>query len=197
MPNYTGPERRAESRGREERLREENGSMRTRMLEAREALLFFAEYLHPDYDGVGAPVGGTPAPSSYSRADAGATATPSDLALPRIEKRPGKCGGNATIRGTRLTVRAVHGAMVGGHDPDALWPEVDPKDITAALAYAAEHPEEIAQEPDLAGAELFTWKFAGGQSLIMIGEVVIHASDHPRQEVARLNEAYRSLRSPR
>ena len=51
-------------------------------------------------------------------------------------------------------MRAVHGASEAGHDPDALWPEVDPKDLTAALAYAKEHPEEVAQEPDLAGAAM-------------------------------------------
>jgi len=49
-------------------------SMRIRMLEAREALLFFAEYLHPDYDGISAPLPSTVALAARERAEAFSTA---------------------------------------------------------------------------------------------------------------------------
>ena len=65
----------------------------------------------------------------------------------RIEKRPGKCGGLATIKGTRLTVRTIYGCgsrAVAQH----YYPYVPMDDIRAAFDYAAMHPEEVASEPE-------------------------------------------------
>jgi uncharacterized protein (DUF433 family) len=64
-----------------------------------------------------------------------------------IEKTPGKCGGRACIRHTRLPVWSVVVARrLGVSDDDLLGyfvTPLTPDDIQAAWAYCEQNPEEI------------------------------------------------------
>jgi uncharacterized protein (DUF433 family) len=69
--------------------------------------------------------------------------------MDRIEKRPGKCGGSATIKGTRITVRCLAWYDREGwtaEETAEIYSLVDASDIEAAWAYAKEHPEELAPD---------------------------------------------------
>jgi len=59
----------------------------------------------------------------------------------RIEVNPEVCHGKPVIRGTRIMVRNILGAMAGGDSiKDILqnYPELTQTDIKAAVAYAIE-----------------------------------------------------------
>jgi len=64
-----------------------------------------------------------------------------------IEKTPGKCGGRACLRNTRVPVWSLVVARgLGVSDSDLLHYFVTPltsADIQAAWAYYEQHPEEI------------------------------------------------------
>lgn len=60
---------------------------------------------------------------------------------PRIEVNPEICHGKPVIRGTRIMVRNILGALAGGDSiADILrnYPELNHEDIEAALRYAIE-----------------------------------------------------------
>lgn len=59
----------------------------------------------------------------------------------RIEINPDICHGKPVIRGTRIMVRNILGALAGGDSVDMIlqnYPELTFEDIEAALAYAIE-----------------------------------------------------------
>lgn len=61
--------------------------------------------------------------------------------LERITTRPGQCGGKPCIRGMRIRVSDVLGLLAHGLTPEQViqeLPDLEPDDIKAALAYAAE-----------------------------------------------------------
>jgi uncharacterized protein (DUF433 family) len=63
-----------------------------------------------------------------------------------ISKKPDRCGGDACIRDTRITVWGlVNYRRLGGSDSDILrdYPSLTPADLEAAWDYASAHPEEI------------------------------------------------------
>jgi uncharacterized protein (DUF433 family) len=75
----------------------------------------------------------------------------SKVDLRNIEKAPGRCGGRAVVADTRIRVSVIlwchrHGMTVD--DILRQYPRLRIADIYDALAYAADHPEEI--EADLA-----------------------------------------------
>jgi uncharacterized protein (DUF433 family) len=71
---------------------------------------------------------------------------------PRIDARPGVCGGKPTIVGTRMRVTDILGALSAGDSEDEIiadFPHITREDIRACLAYAAEataHPLPLAAE---------------------------------------------------
>lgn len=72
--------------------------------------------------------------------------------FPRIAIDPAVCGGRAIIAGTRVRVVDILEMLAGGAtEADILddFPYLGPKDIRAALAYAAgqtDHPVALAAE---------------------------------------------------
>lgn len=71
--------------------------------------------------------------------------------LRNIEKVPGRCGGRAVIAGTRIRVSAVVWCHRHGMAIDEIlrqYPRLRTADVYDALAYAADHSDEI--EADLA-----------------------------------------------
>ena len=63
----------------------------------------------------------------------------------RIQADPDILGGKPTIRGLRISVAQVLKALAAGISEDELlreYPELEPADIRAALAYAASLVEE-------------------------------------------------------
>lgn len=64
----------------------------------------------------------------------------------RITKTPGVCGGDACIRGHRITVWGIANLRrLGATDAEILQSiqGLTPADLEAAFEYAAAHPEEI------------------------------------------------------
>jgi uncharacterized protein (DUF433 family) len=67
--------------------------------------------------------------------------------LDRITIEPGKCGGRPCIRGMRIRVRDILDMLAGGATREEIladFPDLEPDDITAALAYAAEQTGQPA-----------------------------------------------------
>jgi uncharacterized protein (DUF433 family) len=63
--------------------------------------------------------------------------------LDRITVEPGKCGGHPCIRGLRVRVTDILGMLAGGASSEQIlrdFPYLEPDDIKAALAYAAQQP---------------------------------------------------------
>jgi uncharacterized protein (DUF433 family) len=80
---------------------------------------------------------------------AGMTTREREALLDRIQVDPAVCHGKACIRGTRIMVSVILANLADGLSADAIiaeYPSLQPDDIQAALAYAAE----------LAGEEDFT-----------------------------------------
>jgi len=64
----------------------------------------------------------------------------------RIAIEPGKRGGKPTIRGLRITVYDVLEQLSSGMSPDEIindFPELEPEDIRACLAFAADRERHI------------------------------------------------------
>jgi uncharacterized protein (DUF433 family) len=60
--------------------------------------------------------------------------------LSRITIEPGKCGGRPCIRGMRIRVVDILEMLAGGSSEATIlndFPDLEPNDIRAALAYAA------------------------------------------------------------
>jgi uncharacterized protein (DUF433 family) len=71
---------------------------------------------------------------------------PRDDLLKRIAVDPNICGGVPCIRGTRVPVSVILDALAEGLTPDEVrdhFPQLQPEDIRAALAYAAELAEHV------------------------------------------------------
>ena len=69
-------------------------------------------------------------------------------ATERISKTPGVCGGDACIRGTRITVWGLVEWRRMGKSDDWILAGIQNltrEDLQAAWGYAAAHPEEIDQ----------------------------------------------------
>ncbi|HMV55526.1 MAG TPA: DUF433 domain-containing protein [Plasticicumulans sp.] len=65
----------------------------------------------------------------------------------RITIEPGKRGGRACVRGMRITVADVLGWLAQGQsvaDILADFPELEPEDVSACLAFAAERERGTA-----------------------------------------------------
>ena len=59
----------------------------------------------------------------------------------RIELNPMVCHGKPVIKGTRVMVSTILGALAGGDTTEMIlvdYPNIKPEDITAALAFASE-----------------------------------------------------------
>jgi uncharacterized protein (DUF433 family) len=68
-----------------------------------------------------------------------------------IEKDPGRCGGRATVSGTRIRVCTILVCYRQGMTVEEIvqqYPHLRPADVHDALAYAYDHAEEM--EADLA-----------------------------------------------
>ena len=64
-----------------------------------------------------------------------------DALLDRIDFNPKILGGKAIIKGTRLSVSLILNLLAAKMTPEEIieeYPQLTPKDIFAALAYAAE-----------------------------------------------------------
>ena len=64
----------------------------------------------------------------------------------RIVKTPDVCGGDARVKGTRLSVWGLEEwRRLGWSDAQILdaYPQLKPEDLAAAWAYVEQHPEEI------------------------------------------------------
>jgi len=72
----------------------------------------------------------------------------------RIEVDPNVLGGKPTIRGLRISVEQILKALAAGVPQEELlkeYPELEPEDIRATLAYAAELVAEEKVLPIKAG----------------------------------------------
>jgi uncharacterized protein (DUF433 family) len=61
--------------------------------------------------------------------------------LERIEINPTVCHGKPVIRGTRVLVSTILGAMAGGDSVDTIlvdYPNITEEDVRAALAFAGQ-----------------------------------------------------------
>lgn len=73
--------------------------------------------------------------------------TPVGVSKEHVTKTPGVCGGKACIAGTRIRVLDVLYQHELGKAPAeiaAVWHGVSVPDVYDALAYAYDHPDEIA-----------------------------------------------------
>lgn len=63
-----------------------------------------------------------------------------------IEKVSGRCGGQATVTGTRIRVGTILVCYRQGMTVEEIiqqYPHLRPADVHDALAYAYDHPEEM------------------------------------------------------
>jgi len=63
----------------------------------------------------------------------------------RIERRPGVCGGEPVIKGTRVTLRTILASLAEGDGMEELlrdFPTLTEEDIRAVIAFAAASAEE-------------------------------------------------------
>jgi uncharacterized protein (DUF433 family) len=68
-----------------------------------------------------------------------------------IEKDPGRCGGRATVAGTRIRVYTILACYRQGMTVEEIvqqYPHLRPSDVHDALAYAYDHAAEM--DADLA-----------------------------------------------
>jgi uncharacterized protein (DUF433 family) len=67
-----------------------------------------------------------------------------------IERKPQVCGGEAVIKGTRVTVRTIFASLAEGASVDEImkdFPTVSREAIQAMIAYAAASAEEDLPSP--------------------------------------------------
>jgi len=65
--------------------------------------------------------------------------------LERVSINPGVCGGQPCIKGTRIYISVILDALAEGLTPDQIldhYPSLQPDDVRAAVAYAAELARE-------------------------------------------------------
>ena len=77
-------------------------------------------------------------------------ATAPEIVFSHITKNPGVCGGKACIDATRIRVIDVVQAQAEGYSPDQIRKlfavTLTLAQVYSALAYADEHPQEIAAD---------------------------------------------------
>jgi uncharacterized protein (DUF433 family) len=67
----------------------------------------------------------------------------------RIIRDPKRCGGEPTIRGTRVTVRVILASLAEGDRPDEIvkaFPSLCLEDVQAAIEFAAEGADDELSE---------------------------------------------------
>jgi len=70
--------------------------------------------------------------------------------MDRITIEPGKRGGKPCIRGLRITVYDILEYLASGMTEDQIltdFPDLEPEDIRAALAFAAERERRLVSIP--------------------------------------------------
>lgn len=68
----------------------------------------------------------------------------------RIVRDPGVCGGQPTVRGTRVLVRTVLSYLAHGADVSAIltdYPSLTEEDVRAVIAFAAQAASEDLPAP--------------------------------------------------
>lgn len=68
--------------------------------------------------------------------------------LARITREPGKCGGKPCIRGMRIRVIDILDLLGGGETEEQIladFPDLEPEDIRAAIAYARHAVDGLAE----------------------------------------------------
>ena len=68
----------------------------------------------------------------------------------RITIEPGKRGGKPCIRGLRITVYDILEYLAAGMTPDQILadlPDLEPEDIPAVLAFAADRERKLSSAP--------------------------------------------------
>jgi uncharacterized protein (DUF433 family) len=73
----------------------------------------------------------------------------SAISYRNIEKVPERCGGRAVVAGTRIRVCIILSCYRQGMTVEEIvqqYPHLRPGDVHDALAYAYDHPEEIAAD---------------------------------------------------
>jgi uncharacterized protein (DUF433 family) len=76
----------------------------------------------------------------------------------RIELNPLVCHGKPVIKGTRVMVSTILGALAAGDSAEMIledYPNIDRDDIAAALAFAS----DLSQFEDIPYQEIFTTPF--------------------------------------
>lgn len=76
----------------------------------------------------------------------------------RIELNPLVCHGKPIIKGTRVMVSTILGALAAGDSAEMIledYPNIDRDDIAAALAFAS----DLSQFEDIPYQEIFTTPF--------------------------------------
>lgn len=71
-----------------------------------------------------------------------------------IVRDPAICGGEAVIRGTRVTLRSVLASLSEGDDIEqivAAFPSLKPEDVQAVIAFAASSAGEDLPVRDVSG----------------------------------------------
>ncbi|KPL01437.1 MAG: hypothetical protein AMK75_04970 [Planctomycetes bacterium SM23_65] len=73
-----------------------------------------------------------------------------------IVRDPAVCGGEAVIKGTRVTVRTVLASLAEGAQTEDIlkdFPTLTEKDVRAVIAFAAASAEEDLPIPSTPGSE--------------------------------------------
>jgi uncharacterized protein (DUF433 family) len=82
-----------------------------------------------------------------------------------IEKVSGRCGGRAVVAGTRIRVSVILTCYRQGMTVEEIvqqYPHLRPADVHDALAYAYEHPDEIAADLAANDEEAAKQQWPGG-----------------------------------
>lgn len=82
-----------------------------------------------------------------------------------IEKVPDRCGGRAVVADTRIRVSLILGLYRGGATVEEIveaYPHLRPADVHDALAYAYDHPEEMAADLAADDEEAAQARWPGG-----------------------------------
>ncbi len=72
----------------------------------------------------------------------------------RIVRDPLICGGEAILRGTRVTLRTVLASLSDGDSVDDIvadYPTLTPDDVRAVIAFAADSVREDLPAPNVVG----------------------------------------------
>lgn len=83
-----------------------------------------------------------------------------------IEKAEGRCGGKATVAGTRIRVATIlqcYRLGMGIEEVLQQYPQLRPADVHDALAYAYDHPAEIEEEIQADDEESVQAEYPGGR----------------------------------